>query len=498
MSSPGSSEFADTLFASPVDASPSSENLSWWDGYVSRLTDLSETALGVLEADCSYIVDRGIFGAGEPGEDGWPDTRVRRGLVMGSVQSGKTASMFGVAARSLDRQLDLIVVLAGTRLSLWRQTFGRLETQFEGGRSGAAREQSRLLIPQPGEVAGPEGRVPLATLYNVEPARVRRAIRLRRPIIVVAMKHADHLRALGQVLRQAVFPSVDASERPFHMLVLDDEADDGSILDAVVEEAEDPVYGNLKQIPRAIADLWRPRAGGPAPSRLFATYVAYTATPQANFLQQDHNPLAPKDFVVSLRTAYDRGTLEPRETSYFEPKGIKSYYTGGEIFYRRARSAELCVPTTDNPVLDRNDAVRGFLVAGAILKLRQPSALGPLSARNRTFESREEANVLAPKFHSMLIHPSSMMSDHLATALDLLAWAGQSDSSEAQEALATGDAYLGTGLVSTLDSESDTWRVWLERYRASAEQLRLEFSLPQVATMPEWEEIEAVLRTNDH
>jgi hypothetical protein len=41
---------------------------------------------------------------------------------MGSVQSGKTASMLGVSALAIDNGIDIIVVLAGTRLSLWRQT----------------------------------------------------------------------------------------------------------------------------------------------------------------------------------------------------------------------------------------------------------------------------------------------------------------------------------------------------------------------------------------
>ena len=74
-------------------------------------------------------------------------------------------------------------------------------------------------------------------------------------------------------------------------MVLDDEADDGSVLDAAVEAGLNPV-ANLKQIPRAIADLgaW-PR--GDAPDNLYTTYVGYTATPQANLIQEDRNPPGP-------------------------------------------------------------------------------------------------------------------------------------------------------------------------------------------------------------
>jgi hypothetical protein len=110
-------------------------------------------------------------------------------------------------------------------------------------------------------------------------------------------------------LRANVFCEVKELDRTVQMLVLDDEADDGSILDAVVESSQDPIYGKLKQIPRSIANLWDPPQG--APENLFSTYIAYTATPQANLLQEDHNPLAPRDFLISLRTPLEVGRFVP-------------------------------------------------------------------------------------------------------------------------------------------------------------------------------------------
>lgn len=142
--------------------------------------------------------------------------------------------------------------------------------------------------------------VTLSDTYRISPPELRRKLKRGKPLIVVAMKQADHLHALGLSLRNNAFDAVAQFDRPVHMLVLDDEADDGSILDAVVEASEDPVFGNLKQIPRAIANLWDPPQG--SPSNLRTTYIAYTATPQANLLQEGHNPLAPRDFLVCLRT----------------------------------------------------------------------------------------------------------------------------------------------------------------------------------------------------
>lgn len=484
---------SETLFAHPPASQPSGK-ISWWNDYASQITGLSETAKTVLEADCKYIVDKGVLGAGRPEMGHWPENQVRRGLVMGSVQSGKTASMFGVTALVLDDQIDLVVILAGTRLSLWRQTYNRLQAQLDVGPEGTMKERRRLLIPKPGEVAAPEGRLPLSILYKFEPAQVRRAIRERRPMIVVAMKHADHLRALGKSMRDGIFPAAEAAGRPFNMLVLDDEADDGSILDALVEDGEDPVFGKLKQIPRTIADLWDPRASGSPPSNLYTTYVAYTATPQANFLQQDHNPLAPKDFVVSLRTSYDHGELLPRETTYFEPNGLKSYYTGGEVFYRRGGTSGLCLPTGEDPSEDRNAAVRAFLVAGAIRQIRTSGTMGPHSARRANFDSRDDVKAMCPVPHSMLIHPSAMVRDHFDVALELLRWAGQSDAVQATSELSQSSAYLSEQLSNSLESDAPLWSIWLDKYRESAAQIRDSFDLPQVAAFPSWAEVEAVLR----
>ena len=267
---------------------------SWWSRYANQLQGLSPTARAAVEADSHYILERGIFGAGEPSLQTWPASRSRTGLVMGSVQSGKTASMLGTSALAMDRGVDIVVVLAGTRLSLWQQTYGRVLEQLDSGPDDATKRARRIICPA-ATLALSEANVPLDRIYGLVPATVKLRLSQRRPIILVAMKQTHHLRALGESLRRNIFGAASELDRPVHMLVLDDEADDGSILDAVVEVSEDPVYGNLKQLPRAIANLWDPPQG--SPDNLFSTYIAYTATPQANLLQEGHNPLAPRDFL---------------------------------------------------------------------------------------------------------------------------------------------------------------------------------------------------------
>lgn len=472
---------------------------SWWTRYKAQLTGLTETARASVEADSRYILQRGILSADTAKPEEWSSRRSRTGLVMGSVQSGKTASMLGVSALAIDNGIDIIVVLAGTRLSLWRQTYERLVQQLDSGEENAQKIKRRLLCPPPG-IAMSEQTPPLTTTYRLPPAQVRQRLSQGKPLIIVAMKQTDHLHALAASLRANVFSAVKELDRTVQMLVLDDEADDGSILDAIVESSQDPIYGRLKQIPRAIANLWDPPQG--SPENLFSTYIAYTATPQANLLQEDHNPLAPRDFLISLRTPLDVGhpvdtsdpgnLNAPRSSTYPEAVGIRSYYTGGEVFYRRAEAAKLCVPTTNSVQQDLADAVRAFLVAGAI-RLHRSGRLGPVSAITAQFDAEHEALACVAPPHSMLYHPSAAITDHFRGAEDILLWAGIHDRATARNLLDAGDARLPDSLVNDLRAEPTPWAQWLDKYRASAEAIEGEFNVLPPITLPDWQTIETLL-----
>lgn len=493
---PGSSPLVEHVYFNPP---ASQEADSWWARYKAQLAGLTDTARASVEADSRYILQRGILAADTAKLEEWSSRRSRTGLVMGSVQSGKTASMLGVSALAIDNGLDIIVVLAGTRLSLWRQTYERLVQQLDSGEENAQKIKRRLLCPTPG-IALSEQTYPLATTYGLTPAQVRQRLGQRKPLIIVAMKQTDHLHALAASLRNNVFNKVKELDRSVHMLVLDDEADDGSILDAIVESSQDPIYGKLKQIPRAIANLWDPPQG--SPENLFSTYIAYTATPQANLLQEDHNPLAPRDFLISLRTPLDVGhpvdTIDPsninapRSSTYPEPTGIRSYYTGGEVFYRRAEAAQLCVPTTNSAQQDLADAVRAFLVAGAI-RLHRSGKLGPVSALAKQFDTKEEALSNAASPHSMLYHPSAAIQQHFQGAEDVLIWAGIQDRSAARNLIDGGDARLPQTLVDQLLADPAPWAQWLEKYRASAREIEKEFDVLPPTSFPDWQTVENLL-----
>lgn len=493
---PGSSPLVEHVYFNPHAPQ---EADSWWARYKAQLTGLTDTARASVEADSRYILQRGILAADTAKPEECSSRRSRTGLVMGSVQSGKTASMLGVSALAIDHGVDIVVVLAGTRLSLWRQTYERLVQQLDSGEENAQKIKRRLLCPPPG-IALSEQMHPLTTTYRLAPHQVWQRLSHDKPLIIVAMKQTNHLHALAASLRTNVFPAVKELGRAAHMLVLDDEADDGSILDAVIESSQDPIYGRLKQIPRAIANLWDPPQG--SPDNLFSTYIAYTATPQANLLQEDHNPLAPRDFLISLRTPLDVGhpvdTTDPgnlnapRSSTYLEAAGIRSYYTGGEVFYRRAKAAKLCVPTTNSVQQDLADAVRAFLVAGAI-RLHRSGRIGPASAITTQFDAEHEAFACVAPPHSMLYHPSAAITDHFRGAEEILLWAGIQDRATARNLLDAGDARLPDSLVNDLQADPAPWAQWLDKYRASAEAIEGEFNVLPPKTFPDWETVQTLL-----
>ena len=179
----------------------------------------------MIGADAEFIVQRCILAEPDEFDEEEAASRERRGVVMGAVQSGKTASMLAVIAKSLDAGVDAVVVLGGTRTALWLQTWERVLGQLD---TLEAKNRRRVMLPTvdpTGMTNGAAG----PSLYVLNPNQVTRALDLNRPIIVVAMKQVAHLERVARTLREVVYPAVQRVGRPYHLLVVDDEADDSSI-----------------------------------------------------------------------------------------------------------------------------------------------------------------------------------------------------------------------------------------------------------------------------
>ena len=112
---------------------------TYWDNYArflreSGLNSAIVRNLGqVTENVLSYVQD--------PDADGEWD---RRGLVIGHVQSGKTANYLGLVARAADAGYRFIVIVAGIHNSLRSQTQERVDKGFVGRSSVPGEEKQRI------------------------------------------------------------------------------------------------------------------------------------------------------------------------------------------------------------------------------------------------------------------------------------------------------------------------------------------------------------------
>ncbi|RYF54755.1 MAG: hypothetical protein EOO27_22850, partial [Comamonadaceae bacterium] len=136
-----------------------------------------------------------------------------RGLVVGYVQSGKTASYTALAARAADAGYRLVIVLSGIHESLRAQTQNRLERELtghqEGGVSQADVGQEWIALTRPHE-----------DFQDVD----TRLLQSPSPFLVVAKKNVSVLRKIDTWIANA-----ERFLRDKPVLVIDDEADQASI-----------------------------------------------------------------------------------------------------------------------------------------------------------------------------------------------------------------------------------------------------------------------------
>ncbi len=195
-----------------------------------------------------------------------------RGLVVGYVQSGKTANMTAVIAKAIDAGYNMIVVLAGLTNKLRQQTQKRMESdlvaRYEGNwlRWTSSDDKGDFKIPANKSFTPPSGQIQLCVLKkNVSPLRHFQETLDRTP---------------PAILKQ------------LRVLLIDDECDSASV-NAANNELDMTAIN--EQIRRIIAKL-------PA-----VTYVGYTATPFANVLINPYSDnggelddLYPRNFITTL------------------------------------------------------------------------------------------------------------------------------------------------------------------------------------------------------
>lgn len=209
-----------------------------------------------------------------------------KGLVVGYVQSGKTANYSALIAKAADVGYRLVIVLAGIHNSLRRQTQSRLEAELIHADPEVKKMWHTLTTPL--EDFRAQSTNTDAFLSDLNHQR----------ILLVVKKNAQVLKRLTKWLERAQPRLLEACPA----LIIDDEADQAGLNSGKDDDEHRTkinklILGLKKSLPKS-------------------AYVGYTATPFANVLvDPSGRDLYPSDFIVALG----------RPTNYF----------GAELFFGR-------------------------------------------------------------------------------------------------------------------------------------------------------------------
>ncbi|WP_322153499.1 Z1 domain-containing protein [Paratractidigestivibacter sp.] len=284
----------------------------------------------------------------------------KKGLVVGNVQSGKTANYTGLICRAADAGYRYILVLAATTNDLRAQTQQRIEEGFVG------RDVSRMAGNQPvrvgvGELRDSAPRYPnpgTTRIDDFKKAKMKTLMQIQasnvaEPWVFVLKKNTSTLKNIVTWLKSNV--AADSS-----LLLIDDEADNASINTKKSKEEISKINSQIRELLGLFAK---------------STYVGYTATPYANILidkdeidEEFHKDLFPRNFIYTLNAAdsyfgADKvfGDIDPEEYQVIgKPKYIRFI---DDIFLMPPSAKELKIGELPESL---KRAIRTFVLASVI------------------------------------------------------------------------------------------------------------------------------------
>lgn len=322
---------------------------------------MSETAVSLVEKNSHWILNhikRDTRAAGAV-----------KGLVMGSVQSGKTANMIGLVSMAAHYDWNFIIVLSGTIDNLRKQTRDR----FFDDLTQSCGVSWHILD----QTSNPEYMVDIKShehllLENLKLNTYQDGksdgMWMHR-YVTICLKNSARLRNLIKWLQAR--PQRAAKLR---ILVIDDEADQASVNTRKMKAELDEEEQERTAVNQLIIDLVNGRDHEGAPSKApfqAMNYISFTATPYANVLNEAYvTSLYPKSFICSL----------PESNEYF---GARAIFGSKEDGVHTGLNIIREIPSTEIEALkdlhgggtgtipdEFKKALTWFLCSAAILRLR--------------------------------------------------------------------------------------------------------------------------------
>ena len=253
----------------------------YWDRYKKYIkTSLPDDVVKTIDTDTDIVMNNI--------ENPEIDSFNRYGMVVGHVQSGKTANYAALVCKAADAGYKFIVVISGDKTNLRNQTQDRMNESFVGQEKG---KQVGCGIGNAVKSKLPISLTTVEADFNIRDANKNSQglnfENIKVPILVVIKKNSSILTNVIRWLENQYKNKI----ANHGILVIDDESDYASIN---YKEENEPATINKKI--RKILSLFHK-----------SNYVAYTATPYANIFidhEATHSEygrdLFPKDFIYSL------------------------------------------------------------------------------------------------------------------------------------------------------------------------------------------------------
>lgn len=338
----------------------------YWDRYKAFLLQKKAWPQGVvttLDKDSDKILDL----LGNPKDtSSW----IRYGLMIGDVQSGKTANYTAIINKAADAGYQVIIVLTGTTENLRRQTQERLEKEFVGTPSKVTGDLKMQINWNPiGVGEGSSGkRSPIcftSTQYDFQSAganQVTQKLNDEDTYLFVLKKNKTVLNNLFDWLSKNN-PKVGGVYN-LSALIIDDESDNASVNTNKSETNPTAINAGIRNILSAFAR---------------ASYLAVTATPYANIFidgnvedEQQRADLFPKDYIHLLEASpeYIGATALFSETASFQAKNCIKALNIEDIEAKIPMSHkkdQLSIDSIDDLPQSLLESLRYFLLVQALM-----------------------------------------------------------------------------------------------------------------------------------
>ena len=216
---------------------------------------------------------------------------LRRGLVIGDVQSGKTSTYIGLICKAADAGFKVFILLTGTIETLRKQTQERVEEGFIG--IDPATGGKRVGVGLDNQTISATALTSRNNDFTGNSDKIAVALRNFNAVVFVIKKQKDVLNKLTKWLKNLNADKL-TGKIDLPMLMIDDEADNASINTS--KSKEDPT--TINRLIRNLANLFTR-----------SNYIGFTATPFANVFidpetteEMENQDLFPEDFIVAMPT----------------------------------------------------------------------------------------------------------------------------------------------------------------------------------------------------